>query len=81
MGLRDAGDGLLDDGDEPLPNAALMRRVRRDELPIDAGRVTPTEGILPLGDHGVEQVVGAYQIGALIADEALERGIESMESL
>ena len=81
VGVRDARDGLLDDGDEPFPYAALMRRVRRDKLPIDAGRVTPAERVLPLGDHGAEQVVGPNQVRALITHEALERGIESMESL
>ena len=43
--------------------------------------MTSAEGVFPLGDHGMEQVVSTNQIGALIADEALERGIESMESL
>ena len=51
------------------------------KLPFDAGRVTPAERILPLGDHGAEQVVSPNQVRALITHEALERGIESMESL
>ena len=79
--MAEAGDSLLDDANDSFPCTSLVRRMRRNEMPINSLRSRGLLILLPLRQHLAKQVVSADEVRSTVAVEALERRVERVESL